>query len=115
MEIDEVRDYCVLKKGVKEEFVFNHIHLGFKVKGKIFLLASLEGVLSVTLKCSPSWSAELRNRYSAVQPAYYFNSRHWNNVYIDGSISKDLLRKMIDHSYDLVVAGLSKRLRLQLK
>ena len=42
------------------------------------------------------------------------SKRHWNTVVLDGSVSSSLIRELIDHSYDLVVAGLPKAERAKL-
>jgi predicted DNA-binding protein (MmcQ/YjbR family) len=39
------------------------------------------------------------------------NKKHWNTVEIEGSIPAVELRKMIDHSYQLVVESLPKAAR----
>jgi predicted DNA-binding protein (MmcQ/YjbR family) len=39
------------------------------------------------------------------------NKKHWNTVEIEGCISETELRKMIDHSYDLVVQSLPRATR----
>ena len=114
MDIEEIRESCISKKGVTEEFPFDDITLVFKVMGKIFALTSLEGNLSVNLKCDPARAIELRERYPAVQPGYHMNKKHWNTVYIDGSMNRYLIRELIDHSYDIVVAGLTRKLRDEL-
>ncbi|MFP4366304.1 MAG: MmcQ/YjbR family DNA-binding protein [Bacteroidales bacterium] len=111
MDIEQLREYCLSKKAVSEEFPFDDVTLVFKVMGKIFALVGLDGDLSVNLKCDPAKALELRERYPAVQPGYHMNKKHWNTVYIDGSMKDDLIRRLIDHSYDMVVAGLSYRLR----
>jgi predicted DNA-binding protein (MmcQ/YjbR family) len=36
------------------------------------------------------------------------NKRHWNTVYLDGSIPLEEIWEMIDHSYRLVAQGLKK-------
>ena len=51
---------------------------------------------------------ELRDRYEQVTPGYHMNKKHWNTVEIEGGIPDLELRKMIDHSYDLVAKGLPK-------
>ena len=66
---------------------------------------------AVSLKCDPEWSEVLRNAYPAVQPGYHLNKRHWNTVVLDGSIPDDEIAGMVDDSYDLVVAGLPRRVR----
>ena len=114
MDIEEIRKYCLSKKGVAEGFPFNETTLAFKVMGKIFVLTSLEGALYVNLKCDPASAIELRDNHPAVQPGYHMNKKHWNTVYVDGSMRESLIHQLIDHSYDMVVAGLSQNLKDQL-
>src|SRR5437660_136909 len=84
----------------------------FKVGGKMFALASLDEVpTTVNLKCDPDLALELRDRYEQVRPGYHMNKKHWNTVEIESGIPEAELRKMIDHSYDLVVRSLPKSKR----
>jgi predicted DNA-binding protein (MmcQ/YjbR family) len=94
---------------VTEEFPFDQSTLVFKVAGKIFALTNVDDYSSVNLKCDPEKAVELREQYDAVQPGYHMNKKHWNTVLIDGSIPEKLLREWVDHSYDLVVLGLTKQ------
>ena len=104
MNIETLRTYCMQKKAVTEEFPFGPETLVFKVKGKVFLLTSLdrEG-LQFNVKCDPDKAQELRERYDAIQPGYHMNKKHWNTVIVDGRIPIQLLKEMIDDSYNLVV------------
>ena len=113
MNIETLRSYCLKKKGVVEEFPFGPETLVFKVKGKIFLLTSLdrEG-FQFNVKCDPEKAVDLRDRYDAVKPGYHMNKKHWNTVVVDGSIPIDLLKEMIDDSYDLVVKSLPGKRRM---
>jgi predicted DNA-binding protein (MmcQ/YjbR family) len=120
MNIEQIREYCLKKKGVTEEFPFDEETLVFKVMGKIFLLASLYSIpLQFNLKCEPEKAIELREEYEAVQPGYHMNKRHWNTIIIDGSIPERNIHEWIDDSYNLVVLGLKnsevKRLGNQVK
>jgi predicted DNA-binding protein (MmcQ/YjbR family) len=109
MNIEQLREYCIKKKGVTEEFPFGEETLVFKVMGKMFLLASLDSVpLQINIKCDPEKAIELREEYEAVQPGYHMSKKHWNTVIIDGSIPAKKIFEWIDDSYDLVVAGLKK-------
>jgi predicted DNA-binding protein (MmcQ/YjbR family) len=109
MNIEQIREYCLKKKGVTEEFPFNEDTLVYKVAGKIFLLASLETIpLQINLKCKPEKAIELRETYDSVQPGYHMNKKHWNTIIIDGPISGNKIFEWIDESYELVVAGLKK-------
>ena len=112
MNIEALREYCLSKKEVTEEFPFGNDTLVFKVKGKIFLLAGLDNnPLQFNVKCDPEKAIELREQYDAVQPGYHMNKKHWNTVTAHGSLSMALLKEMIDHSYDLIVQSLPKKER----
>ena len=109
MDIEQIRDYCLKKRGVTEEFPFDEETLVFKVLDKMFLLASLETIpLQINLKCNPEEAVELREEYEAVQPGYHMNKKHWITVIIDGSIQSKMIHRWIDESYELVVSGLKK-------
>jgi len=103
MNIEVLRDYCISKKNVTESFPFGDDTLVFKVAGKIFALANLEGDLSINLKCDPARAIELRERYSSVIPGYHMNKKHWNTIYLDGSLPDKEVFSWVDHSYDLVL------------
>jgi Uncharacterized protein conserved in bacteria len=105
MNIEIIREYCLSKKEVTESLPFGDDTLVFKRSGKIFLLANLEGDLSVNLKCDPALAIELREKYSSVIPGYHMNKKHWNTVMLDGSIPDSEVFKWIDHSYDIVKMG----------
>jgi predicted DNA-binding protein (MmcQ/YjbR family) len=82
----------------------------------MFALVPLEGSpASVNLKCDPELALELRARNPSVLPGYHQNKRHWNTVELDGSIGEGELWWMVDHSYQLVVAGLPHALRARLQ
>lgn len=114
MDANEILDYCQLKKGVEETFPFNPETLVLKVGGKMFALIPLEKQpLSIALKTDPEWSAELREQYPQIEGAYHMNKTHWNSVVCEG-LKKDLIFKLIDHSYDLIVQSLTKKKREEL-
>ena len=109
MDLAEFREYCLTKSGAIEEPPFGPDVLVFKVGGKIFALAALDEVpATVNLKCDPDLALDLRDRYEQVSPGYHMNKNHWNTVEIASCIPDIELRKMIDHSYNLVIKGLPK-------
>ncbi|MGJ8683571.1 MAG: MmcQ/YjbR family DNA-binding protein [Nonlabens sp.] len=120
MHIDELRDYCLSKKAVTEEFPFDEVTLVFKVMGKMFCLAGLErwerGEPSVNLKCDPQTALELREQYDGtVIGGFHSNKKHWNTIFTDRDMDTQELKKWIDHSYDLVVAKLTRAQKEDLK
>jgi predicted DNA-binding protein (MmcQ/YjbR family) len=102
MNVEIIREYCISKANVTEGFPFGEDTLVFKVKGKIFALVNLGGDLSINLKCDPLYALELRERYSSVTPGYHMNKKHWNTIYLDGTVPDKKVFSWIDHSYDLV-------------
>jgi len=111
MNVEELRDYCLLKPGATEGFPFGEETLVFKVGGKIFLIIGLETANRFNVKCDPERAVELRERYMEVQPGYHMNKAMWNTVYMDGTLTRKQLCEMIDHSYELIVNSLPKKLR----
>jgi predicted DNA-binding protein (MmcQ/YjbR family) len=115
MNIEELREYCLAKPKVTESFPFDEYTLVFKVMGKMFLLAALETPeLSINVKCNPELAVELREKYSCVKPGYHMNKAHWNTVLVPDAPTKQLI-EWIDHSYNLVVDGLPKKDRLEVR
>ena len=115
MYIDEFRDYCIAKPGVTEETPFGPDTLVMKVMGKMFALTGLDVYEFINLKCEPEKAAELREEWEGIRPGWHMNKTHWNSVSTDGSISDNMIKELIDHSYDLIVSSLSKTLKEELK
>jgi len=115
MNIESYRDYCLAKPGVSESFPFDEEVLVFKVMDKIFALTDVDTFASINLKCDPDKAIELREEYPAVQPGYHMNKKHWNTVQMDGSLSDSFICELIDHSYNLVVKGLPKKVQAELQ
>ncbi len=110
MNAESIREYCLKKKEVTEGFPFGENTLVFKVKGKIFLLLSLnEELLKFNAKCDPDRAIELREQFDYIQPGYHMNKKLWNTVTVTPAISNRFIRDMIDDSYTLIVRSLPKR------
>jgi predicted DNA-binding protein (MmcQ/YjbR family) len=102
-----LRDYCLALPGSVETFPFGPATSVFKVAGKMFALSRLDqNPVRVSLKCEPLLAEQLREMYPAVLPGYHLNKRHWNTVIVDGSLPEQMLKDMIEDSYDLVVSQL---------
>ncbi len=115
MNAPELRDWCLEHGGAFEDFPFGPEHSVFKVEGKMFALSALErDPLEVSVKCEPELAVELRNSYPAIRPGYHLNKRHWNTITLDGTLPDQLVRDLIEDSYDLVVSALPKRTQEQL-
>ncbi len=115
MNIEEFREYCIMKKGVTEGFPFDESTLVFKVMGKMFALTSLDTDLRFSAKVRPEEGISLREQYPCIQPAWHMNKTHWIMVEPDGSLDDTTMKHIIDRSYEIVVAGLTKKLRTELE
>ena len=112
MNIESLREYCISKKAVTEDFPFGETTLVFRVKNKIFLLVSLDSdPLQFNAKAQPDKAIELREEYSSIIPGYHMNKKHWNTIILDGSLSTKLIKELIDDSYNLIVQSLPAKER----
>ena len=114
MNIETLREYILQMPFVTEGFPFGKDTLVFKVKArpddpvgreKIFLLAGLDSSpLQFNVKCDPEKAIQLREEFpGSVLPGFHMNKKHWNTVMVDGMLSANQLKEMIDHSYALVL------------
>jgi predicted DNA-binding protein (MmcQ/YjbR family) len=115
MDAAGLRAWCLEQPGAIEDFPFGPEHSVFKVAGKMFALSALERTpLAVSVKCEPELAVALRNSHPAIRPGYHLNKRHWNTITLDGTLSDQHVRDMIEDSYDLVVSALPRRVRREL-
>lgn len=115
MNIEELREYCLTLKGATEDFPFNETTLVFKVGNKMFCFTDLEDKFAITLKNEPEKNIELREQFSAVRPGYHTSNKHWNTIDVDGTIPDNMLKDLIDESYDLVVLKLTREEKQKLR
>ena len=115
MNVEQVRQICIEKKGVTEGFPFDDVTLVLKVGGKMFALIDLDKIPSVNLKCDPERAFDLRERYEAIIPGYHMNKQHWNTVFLEGNLPDSLVAELIEHSYHLVYASLPKKIQAEVR
>jgi len=107
VDLGVLAEYCINKPGVEETFPFDETTLVYKVMGKMFILIPTESEdLRMNVKCDPE--------YSAITPGFHMNKKHWNTIVPDGSLTDKLIFELIDHSYDLVVKSLTRKLKDEL-
>lgn len=112
--LDEFREYCLSKPGVTEDTPFGPDTLVFKVMNKMFAVTGIDKYEFVNLKCAPERALELREQWPGIKPGWHMNKQHWNSVYVDGSVPDNLIKELTDHSYQLIVASLPKKVRDEL-
>jgi predicted DNA-binding protein (MmcQ/YjbR family) len=115
---NEVRDYLLAKHKTFEYFPFGPDIAVFKVVEKMFATLARGHVTEalpegdrydwLNLKCDPHEAQILRDIFPAIIPGYHMNKEHWNTVILDGTVPEGEIQRMIDNSYQLVVASLPK-------
>lgn len=111
MNIEAAREYCLSKKGCEESFPFDEETLVFKVMGKMFAVLALEKPDMIILKCDADYALDLRERYKAVEPAWHFNKKYWNQVHFNSDVDDESLCRLIDHSLDEVVSKFTRKMK----
>ena len=94
MDIETAREYCLAKKAVTECLPFDEYSLVMKVMDKMFVLIDLEGSNKICMKCDPEYAIELREHYSAIEGAYHFNKKYWNQIFLDGDVDDKLIKSL---------------------
>jgi predicted DNA-binding protein (MmcQ/YjbR family)/uncharacterized protein YdhG (YjbR/CyaY superfamily) len=90
------------------------VHI-YKVMGKMFAIVSARGEEFVILKCDPNLVPVLRQQYRGVGHRSHLDKRHWISVSLDADVPASEVRRLVDHSYGLVVTGLPAKQRAQLQ
>ncbi len=117
MTPEELRNCCLDMNGAYEDTPFpgNPGLVTCKVEGKVFAFVPQDAEPpTVSLKCDPELAVQLRAAHPAIAPGWHLDKRHWNTVTLDGSLPDGMVRELIEDSYDLVVAGLPRAVRLRL-
>ncbi|HLL36996.1 MAG TPA: MmcQ/YjbR family DNA-binding protein [Streptomyces sp.] len=116
MSPQELRALCLSFNAAVEDFPFGPEISVFRVHGKLFALSYLDArPLKVNLKCDPEDALRLRTAHPGlIVPGWHMNKRHWNTVTVDAGLPDRLVRELVEDSYDLVVAGLPRAVRLRL-
>lgn len=106
MDVETFRLYCLSKPDTTEDFPFDEYTLCLRRNGKIFAITGLDSeIFTVNMKCTPEYAVELRERYPEIQPGWHMNKSHWNTIDCStGALSDELIRQLVDLSYELVAA-----------
>lgn len=115
MTFKELDTYLLSKKGATYDYPFDVYVRVYRVCGKIFALFDERNKpIELNLKCNPLYAEELRLTHECIEAGYHMNKKHWNTVTMGGDIDDLAMEELIDHSYNLVVGGLSKKYRDEL-
>jgi Uncharacterized protein conserved in bacteria len=113
MKYNWIEDYLTTKNGVTRDFKVEWQWHRFQIMNKMFaaICVDNEGRNIISLKCEPTLGLSLRNQYASVRPGYYMNKNHWNSVDLNGEVPDEILKEMINQSYQLVLSSLSKSIQ----
>lgn len=110
-------EFLIHKKGVTKDFKAEWQWTRYLLGNKMFAAVckdESEADSLITLKLEPSDGDFLRQQYEDIIPGYYMNKLHWNSIRADGAVPDELLMELLDQSYRLVWAGLTKKMQREL-
>ncbi len=116
MRYEWLDEYLLSKKGVTKDFKAEWEAERFLLFDKMIAMKGGDKYAKpiITLKCPPEFGKMLRERYEHIVPGYYMNKDHWNSVYMEGDTPDDVVKRMCDMSYDLILASLPKKKQAEL-
>lgn len=116
MNIEDFRAYCLSLKGVYDKMPFEKATseydkniLVFYVVNKWFCFVNIDAFDFCNIKCSPEQVEALQEKYEGIKPGYHMNKKFWISVYFDIDVPDKTIKELVKHSYDIVVASLSKK------
>ena len=110
MEIEELKQILLDKQASYIHYPFGEGYMTIQIENKMFALVSeKDNPLRINLKCDPNDAIAYREIYESVTAGYHMNKKHWNTVILDNSVPKEVIKDMIDHSYELVFNKLTKK------
>lgn len=110
MTRQQLIDFCLTLPAAYEDYPFDGIAdagawtvMRHRANKKSFaFIYARDGRLCANLKCDPFEADLLRQLFADVTPGYHMNKAHWNTVALDGDVPDGELRRMVEHSYDLI-------------
>lgn len=107
-----IREYCMQKTGVEEEFKAAWNATLYRIGGKIFVMHGeyKNGRPLLTVKLEPAFSQILRAQYEGdIIPGYYTDKNHWSSLFLDSKVPNSIAKAMLDNGYETTLSGLPKK------
>lgn len=116
-ERDELKAWCASQKGAQFDYQKDWDAERYLIGGKMFAMFGHDksGTPILSLKCDPKRAGMLREEYDEIQPGYYMNKTHWNSLALNGTLPPALFKECINHSYELVFQGLTKKMQHEIE
>ncbi|MEL6615629.1 MAG: MmcQ/YjbR family DNA-binding protein [Bacteroidota bacterium] len=110
MTLGDLFDHCMALPGAWEDQPFGPDVLVFKVRKKMFAMINLEHMPHrVALKGDPERWVVLKERHEGITRGPYLDGKHWNSVDLASDVPAPQIRDLVNRSYSLVVAGMTKK------
>lgn len=110
-------EYLLGKVSVTKDLQRDWNWIRYQIGGKMFAAVCLgedNKPYYITLKLELEEGDFLRQQYEDIIPGYYMNKTHWNSIKADGNVPDELLKDLLDKSYQLVLGGFSKKKQREL-
>lgn len=116
MKYEWLNDYCMSKKCAERDYKVEWDAVRYMIGGKMFAMrgGDKEAKPIITLKLEPAFGDFLRQRYEDIVPGYYMNKVHWKSLYLEGNVPEDVLKDIVDQSYQLIFNSLSKKVQKEI-
>ncbi|WP_207493548.1 MmcQ/YjbR family DNA-binding protein [Aridibaculum aurantiacum] len=111
MNIEELRDFCLSLKGTQEDIKWGH-DLCFTICSKMYCVTGADGKGGTSFKCTDE-NFELLQEREGIIPAPYMARHKWVMVEMSTALTKEEWKQYILQSYQLVVAKLPKKVKLE--
>lgn len=108
--------YLMALPGAEKDYKEEWEATRYMLHGKMFAMlgGDKEENPIVTLKLEPSHGELLRKEYEAIVPGYYMNKQHWNSVYLEKSVPREVVFDMAKESHSLILMSLPKKMQKEI-
>ncbi|TSB45585.1 MmcQ/YjbR family DNA-binding protein [Alkalicoccobacillus porphyridii] len=115
MNNESLHKLCLSLPGATHDHKVDWQSHWYYIGGKLFAIIGEKSGSMIILKCDPYRAEELREQYEGITPGYHMNKTHWNSVYYDSDVEEETVEALIQHSYELVLKKLPKKVQMELK
>ena len=112
MTIEDIRNICISLPHATEDIKYG-TDLCFSIGNKIFCGTRIEGPFRTGIKCNESDFGDLIERQGIV-PMPRLSTTYWIRVEKDDALTALEWKQYIKKSYDLIIAGLPKKIKQSL-
>jgi predicted DNA-binding protein (MmcQ/YjbR family) len=116
MDAEAFRAFCLsfpnTHEGMPFEGFFKNSRsiLVFYVGKKMFCFFDIDKFDYCTLKCDPELVYELRE-HNDIEKPFNLSPKYWISVALNGRVSQEVLKDLVEKSYKLVAASVSKNIK----